>query len=90
LPPSRDTTWRETWSSVLTPAGLAAAAALALASGVGSGENSQAVRPAVLVGDDVLRIFQEAKDAAEQVDPPEISLGTAFDPQPPPVQSDYR
>jgi hypothetical protein len=49
------------------------------------------VRPAILVGDDLLRIFQEGKDAAEQADPPEISLGTAFDPQRPPAQlSDYR
>ena len=83
--------WRETVSFVRIPAGLALAVALALASGVASGENSQALRPAVLVGDDLLRIFQEGKDAAEQVDPPEISLGTAFDPQqPPPPQSDYR
>jgi hypothetical protein len=43
------------------------------------------------VGDDLLRIFQEGKDAAERADPPEISLGTAFDPQQPqPVPSDYR
>jgi hypothetical protein len=84
-------TWREIWSFVVTPAGLALAGALALASVVASGENSQAVRPTVLVGDDLLRIFQEGKDAAEQVDPPEISLGTAFDPQQPqPVQPDYR
>ena len=83
--------WGEIGSIVLIPAGMALAAALALASAVASGENSQAVRPTVLVGDDLLRIFQESKDAAEQVDPPEISLGTAFDPQPPqPVQSDYR
>jgi hypothetical protein len=84
-------TSREIWSFVLPRAGLALAWALALASVVASGENSQAVRPTVLVGDDLLRIFQDGKDAAEQVDPPEISLGTAFDPQPPqPVQSDYR
>ena len=49
------------------------------------------MRPAVLVGDDLLRIFQEGKDAAEQADPPEISLGTAFDPQQPqPTSTDYR
>ena len=84
-------TWREIASGVLTPAGLAVAAALALASVVASGENSQVVRPTVLVGDDLLRIFQEGKDAAEQVDPPEVGLGTSFDPQPaPPVPSDYR
>jgi hypothetical protein len=83
-------TWRKIWSFVLPPAGIALAGALALVSVVASGEHSQAVRP-ILVGDDLLRIFQEGKDAAEQVDPPEISLGTAFDPQPPPpVQSDYR
>jgi len=84
-------TWREIASFTLAPAGLAAAAALALATVVASGENSQAVRPTVLIGDDLLRIFQEGKDAAEQVDPPEIGLGTSFDPQPaPPVPSDYR
>jgi hypothetical protein len=82
-------TWREIASCVLAPVGLAAAAALALATVVASGENSQAVRPTVLIGDDLLRIFQEGKDAAEQVDPPEIGLGTSFDPQPaPPVPSD--
>ena len=76
---------------MLTPAGLALAAALALASVVASGENFATVRPAAMVGDDLLRIFQEGKDAAEQVDPPEISLGPAFDPQQPqPQQSDYR
>lgn len=84
-------TWREILFFIVTPAGLALAAALALASVVASGENAQAIRPAVLVGDDLLRIFQEGKDAAEQAAPPEISLGTAFDPQQPqPVQSDYR
>jgi hypothetical protein len=83
-------TWREILSFVVTPAALALAAALALGSVVASGEDSK-VRPAVLVGDDLLRIFQEGKDAAEQADPPEISLGTAFDPQPPaPIPSDYR
>jgi hypothetical protein len=83
-------TSREIWSFVVTPAGIALAAAMALASVVASGENSL-VRPAILVGDDLLRIFQEGKDAAEQADPPEISLGTAFDPQRPPAQlSDYR
>lgn len=68
-----------------TPAGLALAAALALTSVVTSGEMVPNIRPAVLVGDDLLRMFQEGKDAAEQADPPEISLGPAFDPQP-----DYR
>ena len=77
-------------SFVVTPAALAMAAALALGALVASGEDSK-VRPAVLVGDDLLRIFQEGKDAAEQAAPPEISLGTAFDPQqPPPTPTDYR
>jgi hypothetical protein len=83
-------TWREIMPFVVTPAALALAAALALGAVVASGEDSK-VRPAVLVGDDLLRIFQEGKDAAEQADPPEISLGTAFDPQPPPpTPTDYR
>ena len=75
-------------SFVVTPAALALVAALALGAVVASGEDSK-VRPAVLVGDDLLRIFQESKDAAEQADPPEISLGTAFDPQQP-TPTDYR
>jgi hypothetical protein len=84
-------TSRDIWSLVATPAGIGLAAAMALASVVASGENAPAVRPAILVGDDLLRIFQEGKDAAEQADPPEISLGTAFDPQQPqPVPPDYR
>jgi len=84
-------TWREMHSVVLAPTGLALAAALALASAVASGENSQPLRPAVLIGDDLLRIFQDGKDAAQQVDPPETTLGTAFEPQPsPPFPSDYR
>jgi hypothetical protein len=83
-------TWRAIMSFVVTPATLALVAALALGAVVASGEDSK-VRPAVLVGDDLLRIFQEGKDAAEQADPPEISLGTAFDPQPPPpTPTDYR
>jgi hypothetical protein len=83
-------TWREIMSFVVTPAALGLAAALALGAVVVSGEDSK-VRPAVLVGDDLLRIFQEGKDAAEQADPPEISLGTAFDPQQPqPTSTDYR
>jgi len=77
-------------SFVVTPAALALVAALALGALVASGEDSK-VRPAVLVGDDLLRIFQEGKDAAEQAAPPEISLGTAFDPsQPQPIPPDYR
>ena len=82
--------WREIMSFVVTPAALALVAALALGALVASGEDSK-VRPAVLVGDDLLRIFQEGKDAAEQAAPPEISLGTAFDPpQPQPIPADYR
>jgi len=84
-------TWRELASHVLAPAGLALAVALALTSAGMSGESPPPVRPTVLVGDDLLRVFQEGKDAAEQTDPHEQSLGTAFDPQPPqPSQSDYR
>ena len=76
---------------MLAPAGLALAVALALASVGASGEGPQPVRPTILVGDDLLRIFQEGKDAAEQLDPHEVSLGTAFDSQPTvPIQSDYR
>jgi hypothetical protein len=76
-----------TWVEI----GFAVAVVLAQASGATRGENSQAVRPTVLVGDDLLRVFQEGKDAAEQVDPPEIGLGTSFDPQPPPsAPPDYR
>ena len=76
---------------MLAPTGLALAVALVLASVGTSGESPQPVRPTVLVGDDLLRIFQEGKDAAEQADPRELSLGTAFDREPPtPIQSDYR
>ena len=57
-------------SFVAAPAGLALAAALALASVVASGEIGPDLRPAVMVGDDLLRVFQEGKDAAEQADPP--------------------
>ena len=84
-------TWRAIVSFVVTPAAIALAAALVLGSVAARGDDSRAIRPAVLVGDDLLRIFQEGKDAEEQADPPEISLGTAFDPQPPqPASSDYR
>jgi len=84
-------TWRELASFMLAPAGRAAVAALALATVVASGENSPATRPTVLIGDDLLRVFQEGKDAAEQADPPEIGLGTSFDPPLAPlVPADYR
>ena len=85
MPLAGGMTGRAAWSLVATPAGLALAAALALASVVTSGEMVPNVQPAVLVGDDLIRMFQEGKDAAEQADPPEISLGPAFDPQ-----ADYR
>ena len=40
--------------------------------------------PAVLTdgAGELIRVFEEVKDAAEKVDPPEISLGPAFEPQP--------
>ena len=40
--------------------------------------------PAILVdgAGELIRVFEEGKDAAEKVDPPEISLGPAFEPQP--------
>ena len=76
---------------MLASAGPMLAAVLAFASAGASGESSPPVRPTMLAGDDLLRVFQEGKDAAEQVDPHEESLGTAFDPQPqPPTQTDYR
>ena len=76
---------------MVAPAGIVLAAAVALATVVASGEKSPDVRQAVMVGDDLLRIFQEGKDAAERAVPPEISLSTAFDPQPPQLQpTDYR
>ena len=89
-----DMTWRALLSFVVAPAALALVGAVALASVVASGEDTKAtkaVRPAILTGDDLLRIFQEGKDAEEQVDPPETGLGTGFDPQQPqPASSDYR
>jgi hypothetical protein len=38
--------------------------------------------PAVLVdgAGELIRVFEEGKDAAEKVNPPEISLGPAFEP----------
>jgi hypothetical protein len=65
--------------------GLLVAVALALTAVVASGQTAPDLQPAVMVGDDLIRVFQEGKDAAEQADPPEVSLGPAFDPQP-----DYR
>ena len=70
---------------VSRPAGLLLAAALALTAVVASGQTVPDIQPAVMVGEDLIRVFQEGKDAAEQADPPEVSLGPAFDPQP-----DYR
>jgi hypothetical protein len=76
-------TRRNLWAFVGAPAGLALAAALGLASAVTSGENAATtVRPAVMAADELLRVFQESKDDAEQAAPPEISLSPAFDPQP--------
>jgi len=31
---------------------------------------------------ELIRVFEEGKDAAEKVEPPEVSLGPAFEPQP--------
>ena len=76
---------RGAWWFIPAPAGLALAATLALAAVVASGQTGPDIQPAVMVGDDLIRVFQEGKDAAEQADPPEISLGPAFDPPP-----DYR
>ena len=72
-------------SFIPTPASLALVAVLALAAVAANGQTGPDVQPAIMVGDDLIRVFQEGKDAAEQADPPEISLGPAFDPQP-----DYR
>jgi hypothetical protein len=76
---------RGLWSFIPAPASLVLAAALALAAVAANGQTGPDLQPAVMVGDDLIRVFQEGKDAAEQADPPEISLGPAFDPQP-----DYR
>jgi hypothetical protein len=59
-------------------AGLAAAAALAMAAFMVGAENPPARQPAVGLAD-LLRVFQEGKDAAEQIDPPEVGLGPAFE-----------
>ena len=82
LPLTGGMTRRGRLSFVGTPAGLALAALLVLASAVTSAENIPTIRPAAMVGDEMLRVFQEGKDAAEQEAPPEIGLGPAFDPQP--------
>jgi len=71
------------WSLVGGTVGLALAAALAVASIMASAENPPTA-PVIGVSD-LLRVFQEGKDAAEKADPPEISLGPAFEPQ-----RDYR
>jgi hypothetical protein len=76
---------RRAWSFVPAPASLGLAAALALVAVVANGQTGPDLQPAVMVGEDLIRVFQEGKDAAEQADPPEVSLGPAFDPQP-----DYR
>jgi hypothetical protein len=45
-----------------------------------------ALLPTVLVdgagAGELIRLFEEGKDAAERVDPPEVSLSPAFEPQP--------
>ena len=84
--PERGMIERDIRSFIAGPASLALAAALALGAVVASGQTAPDIQPAVMVGDDLIRVFQEGKDAAEQTDPPEVSLGPAFDPQ----QPDYR
>ena len=65
-------------------------AALALGLGAAGPASAQPVLvpaspvlvPAVLTdgAGELIRVFEEVKDAAEKVDPPEISLGPAFEP----------
>ncbi|PYM94114.1 MAG: hypothetical protein DME04_09400 [Candidatus Rokuibacteriota bacterium] len=60
-------------------------AALALGFGAAGPASAQPLLvPAVLTdgAGELIRVFEEVKDAAEKVDPPEISLGPAFEPQP--------
>jgi hypothetical protein len=59
-------------------AGLALAAALAVAAIMAGAEDRTTRQPVAGVAD-LLSVFQEGKDAAEQVDPPEIGLGPAFE-----------
>src|SRR5262249_51984555 len=54
-------TWRELASFMLAPAGRAAVAALAPATGGAGGENSPATRPTVLIGDDLLASSRKAR-----------------------------
>jgi len=69
---------RNVWSLLGGAAGLALAVALAVAAVMAGAENRSTRQPVVGLTD-LLRVFQEGKDAAEQVDPPEIGLGPGFD-----------
>jgi hypothetical protein len=73
-------TLRNVWSVFGGTAGLALAVALAVAA-VMTGAENRSVREPVDLPDlaDLLHVFQEGKDAAEQVDPPEVGLGPAFE-----------
>ena len=51
------------------PAGLLLAVALALTAVVASGQTAPDLQPAVMVGDDLIRVFQEGKDVAEAETP---------------------
>jgi len=51
-------------SFIPAPASLALAAVLVLAAVVANGQTGPDVQPAVMVGDDLIRVFQEGKDAA--------------------------
>lgn len=76
---------KDVWSLAASAAGLAMAAALAVAAILSSADTPSTVHQPVIGISDLLRVFQEGKDAAEQADPPEISLGPSFEPQ-----RDYR
>jgi hypothetical protein len=69
---------RNAWSSFGGIAGLGLALALAVAAVMAGAENRPTRQPAAGLAD-LLRVFQEGKDAAEQVDPPEVGLGPAFE-----------
>jgi hypothetical protein len=69
---------RNAWSLFGGAVGLALAVALAVAAIMAGAENPATRQPVAGLAD-LLRVFQEGKDAAEQVDPPEIGLGPAFE-----------
>jgi hypothetical protein len=69
---------RNAWSLFGGAVGLALAVALAVAAIMAGAENPSTRQPVAGLAD-LLRVFQEGKDAAEQVDPPEIGLGPAFE-----------